>query len=257
MSRACAAIITSTCPTHDYSKFQMSRRGRGGSRTPQQSTAKHWCFTLNNPYDKDITPTSLLDAFREHVSYIVFQYEEGEETGTKHFQGYCELKKPKRRTFLSSVEPKARYSKRFGTVQEAAGYCKKDDTRLDGPWEEGTISVKASEQGKRNDLLPLYEAARAGQSLEEIASINPASYMRNHRAVQHVRQMRAFENPGIRNKLNVLLYYGAPRTGKTWKAYEDHPGLYAIPCGKDIWFDNYAGESAMLYDDFSGMCFRF
>lgn len=222
----------------------MSQRGRG---RVQASPAKHYCFTYNNPtLDSD----DIINVLKQDVTYLVFQKESG-ENATVHYQGYFELKTPKRITALRRILA-CHYEKRNGSVQQAIDYCKKDDTRVAGPWEVGTPSHVSTERGKRNDLIPLYDAARAGKTLDEIADLNPASYMRNYRAIQHIRQMKALENPGVRETLNVLVYFGAPGTGKTYKAYTDYPDLYAIPCGKDIWFDNYAGEKTMLYDDFSG-----
>lgn len=215
----------------------------------QQGACKHYCFTYNNPTQ---TPEELIELFKENVTFMIFQKEKG-QNGTVHYQGYLELKKPQRYTALNKIQ-KMHYQKRLGSVVQAVDYCKKkDDTYVDGPWEHGKSSIDTSQQGKRNDLLPLYEAARAGKTLEEIAEIAPATYMRNYRAVQHVRQMKAFQNPGLRPKLKVKLFYGAPGTGKTRLAYMMEKGLYAIPCGKDIWFDNYSGEVILLFDDFSGM----
>lgn len=50
-----------------------------------------WCFTLNNPVEEALpaiieeAATSLQDMFRPHVTYMVFQLEQG-ENGTPHFQ---------------------------------------------------------------------------------------------------------------------------------------------------------------------------
>ncbi len=76
--------------------------------------------------------------------------------------------------------------------------------------------------------------------------------MRYYKAVQHVRQIGALDKPPIRQELVVSLYIGKPGTGKTRAAYEEDGDLYALPLGKDLWFDNYAGEKTLLLDDFSG-----
>jgi len=101
-------------------------------------------------------------------------------------------------------------------------------------------------------LEALYKQARTAKTLLEVAEACPSQYIRYYKAVQHVRQIEAFDKPTRQSDLKVFLYYGPPGTGKTRLAYETAPDLYAIPLGKTLWFDNYAGEPDVLIDDFSG-----
>lgn len=53
-------------------------------RAPRASSAKDWCFTVNNPDD---TPEEFLELFAvPGVKYLVFQKEKG-DSGTPHYQG--------------------------------------------------------------------------------------------------------------------------------------------------------------------------
>ena len=41
------------------------------------------------------------------------------------------------------------------TRAKARDYCRKEDTRIDGPWEHGDFD--AGGQGKRNDILTIWD----------------------------------------------------------------------------------------------------
>ena len=181
--------------------------------------------------------------------YCVFQKEVGEE-GTPHFQGFLQFTKKKRVSAIQRVfNKKAFFARANGSPEQNRTYCTKEDTRTAGPWEFGDY-VKV---GERTDIEKLFEDARNPDlTLEEIASNNPKTYIRYFKGVEHVRRLGALDPPEIREDLKITLHYGPPGTGKTRRAYNEDPGLYCIPIGKDIWYDGYTGQSTVLIDDFAG-----
>lgn len=213
------------------------------------SQARHWCFRHANPTE---SPEELIELFQadKRVRYLVFQKEKGEENGLIHYQGYCEFSQPLRLAALKKIHNSIHWEARRGTRDQARDYCMKDETRQEGPWEFGNWNSKGS--GHRSDLESLYKAARTSKSLLEVAEAHPASYLKFYKAVQHVRQLKALDKPTRTTDLEVILVYGKPGLGKTRYAYEMAPDLYKVPIGKQLWFDNYAGEPDVLIDDFSG-----
>ena len=138
--------------------------------------SKYWCFTINNPSDTD-KPFDW-----PGTDYVVYQLEKS-ESGTLHHQGYVEFPVNKRRSAVKKIHATAHWEKRLGSQDQAIDYCKKEDTRVDGPWEQGT--PKANNQGKRTDL----EAARATAAAEGIHAAveqHPSAYAKYHAGIEKI-----------------------------------------------------------------------
>lgn len=86
---------------------------------------KHWCFTINNYNEDDVTALSSLHP--SEASYIIFGRERG-ENGTPHLQGYIEFVKRERLTSIKKIPSlsRAHLEPRRGTPEAAAEYCRKD-----------------------------------------------------------------------------------------------------------------------------------
>jgi hypothetical protein len=187
------------------------------------------------------------------MHYLVYQYEQG-ESGTHHYQGYVELKKrttfPNIKTLLGSntihLEP------RKGTAEQAADYCKKEEGRLQGPWEHGT--PKPTQQGKRNDIKVFAEAVKSGNKRKrDMLEDFPAQMARFPKFYD---MLQASEFPE-RVPPKVYLLIGPAGSGKTRAVYEatkdsrEHFWRSAVSNGV-IWFDGYDRHRDVLFDDFAG-----
>lgn len=103
--------------------------------------------------------------------------------------------------------------------------------------------------GARTDLHAVAEMVRQGKTNAEIAEDYPTQMIRYCR---HVDTFRSLWPPKREEELKVLLFTGKPGTGKTRMAYALFPQLYALPVGKDLWFNTYTGQKEVLIDDFAG-----
>ncbi len=98
------------------------------------------------------------------LKYLIFQLEETPEAGRQHlqmlacFKNQVTARTAQRRLGL----PGAHCEPLRGTHQQAADYCRKTDTRIDGPYEWGAMPI----QGKRTDLDDLREAIEHGDLSE-------------------------------------------------------------------------------------------
>lgn len=208
--------------------------------TPKQ--IRNVCFTINNP---NVTPTALEEAVRNAFSYkyLVFQLEKG-ESGTPHYQGYVEFPGPKAWARVHAVLQRGHLESRRGSAQEAAAYCKKADSRLDGPWEFGAIS----QQGARSDIGSAIDALREGGM--------PAALERCPETVARYRSGLSFVNVELhkfdrRDPPSVVLLFGPAGCGKTRFCFDAEPHLVLVS-GALKWFDGYNGEEAVVLDDFDG-----
>ena len=132
------------------------------------SKLRNYCFTLH----KETLPTL---EFPEDVRYAIWQTEKCPETGRLHYQGYLELAKPMRIVAVKNLLPQlegAHFEPRRGTRDQARDYCRKAETKIDGPWEHGDFG--AGGQGCRTDLLAVKEAIDAGASDLDIAEAHLA-----------------------------------------------------------------------------------
>lgn len=201
------------------------------------SRLRCFCFTINNPEE----PLLL----QEWMNYLVYQKERG-ENGTEHYQGYCEVAgNAKTLQWLKNHwNATAHIEARRGSQDQAIAYCKKDDTRIEGPFEYG----EKKEQGKRNDLLELGELAKSGVRKREAFETLPATYMRHHRAYAHVQTL--YKPKAVER--TVILLIGPPGVGKTRHVHDNEDEFWQTPLQKEMWFDGYDGQEVALIDDFQG-----
>lgn len=199
--------------------------------------SRRWCFTLNNPERNDFI-------FPELVRYAIWQRESG-EAGTEHLQGYIELAKPQRLSWLKNVIPRAHFEIARGTRDQARDYCRKSDTRVAGPFEYG--EWKNGGQGSRSDLNAVKELIDNGAGEQEIAESNFSTWCRNYRAFREYKRIKT----EARNwETSVTVYWGEPGTGKSRKAMEENPGAYWKPKGN--WWDGYEQQEVVVIDEFYG-----
>lgn len=139
---------------------------------------------------------------------------------------------------------------RRGSRDQARDYCRKEESRIDGPFEFGSWSEKTP--GRRTDLEGLMEGVRNGKSDLEIYEEMPESAARFYKFVERYRFLyQQRKNSGWRD-VTTVVYVGAAGTGKTRKAFEEDPGLYKLDTGSTVWFDGYTGQRTLLIDDFYG-----
>lgn len=187
------------------------------------------------------------------MKYMVYQLERAPTTGQLHWQGYVEFKNPRR---MESVKRCLQLNGvhleiRRGTPQEAAAYCKKEESRAQhpnaGPHEFGEVPAG---QGHRSDLNTVVKLVTEGKSVEEIATTVPEQYIRYHRGiealVQHYNKRQRTAKP------KVTWYWGDSGVGKTRRAYEEAGEQAYVKDPSNKWWDGYNGEPNIIIDDFKG-----
>nr|WCR62266.1 MAG: replication associated protein [ssDNA virus sp.] len=222
------------------------------------SIAKRWCFTINNPTPEDYF--FWVDGDQDHVSdvmtnfeYFIVQEEEGEQ-GTRHLQGFFILKDKKRMEWI-----KRRCSQRMhlevarGTNQQAADYCRKDDTYTGGlRWEMGSLPARA-EVKKRDERLQ--DAAEQLDILKEgykRPSEIPSMTLLQCGFIPAMKELTADVLGPWRPELKIITMVGPPATGKSYAIQKWFPGHGRCICGNNgVWFQQPLAD-VMVFEEFCG-----
>jgi hypothetical protein len=200
---------------------------------------RDWCFT-NFDHELDIETY-----IEKGAKYVIAQVEKCPTSGKLHLQGYLELnnkmnfKDVKKQIFDNGEH----FAQRKGSQKQATDYCRKLETRVEGPWEFGEIH----KQGARNDLYEATEVLKH-KGIVAVAEQLPTVFVKYNTGLQKL-QMALFKNKW--REIKVIVYWGEPGTGKTKKVYDlEGLDIYNKPAG--YWWDGYNGEKSILLDDFEG-----
>lgn len=212
------------------------------------SKARNYCFTIH-----ECPNINWEEVYQEHaqgIKYLVVQREVCPETKRQHWQGYVELKVPKTiPQWQSWVDcGKAFHCEaRKGTAQEAAKYCKKDDTRMPDtvPFEFGTIS----KQGERSDLSTVASMVIEGKTMKEIALASPATFVRYHKGLG---ALQSITREKTKRQMDIWIFTGPSGIGKTTWANWKWPGAWMATDSAPFWADGYQGEDTIIFEEFSG-----
>lgn len=188
-----------------------------------------------------------LDLARPDTRYVILCREICPHTGRAHFHCYIEFINRKTRDAAKRWlgRPDANCVPRRGTPLETSSYCKKDGEF----WEHGELPPEPA-QGKRSDLLAVTEAIKEGKTAEEIFELYPVCYLRMKRNIDAILLER--QEPQIR-EVSVYVFVRNTAIGKTHWAHKLWPGLWMHSySNENRFFNQYRGQSTILFDEFSG-----
>lgn len=212
-----------------------------------------YCFTYNNYTDE--TVGKLRAWIEENCKYGCFQKEVAPTTGTRHLQGYINLKKQARMTTIQKklvvLGIQLALINANGTPAQNRAYCSKEGG--EEFWETGNINIVG--QGVRTDLKDACGKIKNKRPLSEVASDHPEVYVKYHRGLSAL--VNILDDSPKEREMDVVVLYGDAGTGKSTKArsYAKLYGEYytlGVPSGGALWFDGYNGEDTIIIDEFKG-----
>jgi len=222
----------------------------------QMARFRNVVWTWNNP-------TGLVEFDEEKMGYLVYQEEIG-DSGTYHFQGYCEFKEQMRQAAVKELlgGRTVHVAPRFGSQDEAIEYCKREfnedgsDKRIPGT--EVIEFGVPNAQGKRVDLEAFKDAVLGGAKRRDLIGDHFGTIARYPRFYETLNQIN---RPQRSEELVVTLLIGDTGTGKT-RYVEEKFGkdadFWRSPLTNgSMWFDGYDGHSIVLLDDFAGRASHF
>lgn len=220
----------------------------------QHMQSKYWVFTENTNAQAfaDNLPNLYTNG---KVKYICGQLEIA-STGQLHFQGYVQLARSQRISYLkNNVSSTAHFEKQRGSNQQARDYCcKEDETTVANTFNEFGEFFAGGKPGNRTDIHSFRDAIISGKTQRELIESEEhletfAKYIKMHDRIRSLYPTKRKRE----DEWEVHLFYGSPGTGKTRKAVEDHPDLFEVPISNGtLWFDGYDSHEVVLFDDFMG-----
>lgn len=218
------------------------------------SRNRNWCFTLQASSEEEHVTWAApgcpcpLGKWMDDGSilYLVCQLEKPNADCNPHLQGYLQLKNPKGLGGMKKLSAAAHWEPRRGTHEQARDYCKKSESRVNGPWELGN---EKNEQGKRNDWALVSEKIAQGCTRKQVLLDQPhlAPCAKGVDALIEAH----LPDPPLQRDIKVFYLYGPTGTGKTHRAYTTFPQAFKIKGkyfeGKS--FDKYEAQKVLILDE--------
>lgn len=180
------------------------------------------------------------------IDYLVCQVEKAPKTGKIHLHAYCQFSQNMRLSALKKINARADWEPRRGTHEQARDYCKKDKSRVNGPWELGH---EKNQPGKRTDWAAVSEKIKQGCTKKQVLLDHPhlAPCVRGIDALLDAHR----PEPPLQRDIRVFFLYGATGMGKTHRAMIAFPKAFVIKGkyyeGKS--FDRYEGQDVLILDE--------
>lgn len=206
--------------------------------------ARNWCFTINNPQEKW---KNELISMTEHKDfrYVICQLERGDE-GTRHIQGYIQFNGQLRGSTIKKIHAKAHWEIAAGSLEQNEIYCSKDETSLNERFQLG--EPKAA--GRRTDIETAVKDLTNGKDIVDVVNETPHLVRYRRQLLEH--QQAVLRKGDRHGPFIVEAHWGAAESGKT-KFIMDKGDVFQPARGLNgWWWDGYAGEKRILFDDFYG-----
>lgn len=202
---------------------------------------RHWCFTLNNYTEDELSRLSTLNC-----RFITYGREVAPDTQTPHLQGFVSFRDSRTLSAVKKDVPRAHLEPKSAnsTFDQAIGYCSKTDSNpyVRGDRPQDSVAKGDNERQRWTDAL---SAAKAGRWDDVPADI----YIRNYSNLKRIKRDSA---PAATDLVELdhygLWIYGPPRTGKSHMARTQYAPVYLKDLNK--WWDDYDGEANVLIDEF-------
>lgn len=219
-------------------------------------------LTINNPVQKDMNHSKIIDNAKtlSSLDYICLCDEIGENK-TPHTHVYMHFKSPVRFSRIKNLFAVAHIEPAQGTAKDNRDYIRKEGkwkdsekehTNLKNTFEEyGTMPV--SSQGKRNDLVLLYDMIRQGKSNIEILEDVPDIGIRYFDKINKIRLELQIDTYKNNRRVNLKTNYisGDTGTGKSRYILDTYgdSNCYRVTdyCHP---FDNYSGQSVLIFEEY-------
>nr|WAE42330.1 MAG: replication associated protein [Cressdnaviricota sp.] len=210
----------------------------------ENRVVRKFVFTLNNFTEEDERRIQSNSAL---FKYLVYGRETAPNTGTRHLQGYGNLKKPSRfQAIKLIIGERAHIERAKGTDSQNQGYCTKDGDYYSHGEPVG--------QGQRTDLERVVkDINNRDYDFEKVVLENQSTYIKYHRGIRALYDVvRPVAKRDFKTQVSVIVFVGETGAGKSRTAQEiaGDGTVYYKPRGE--WWDGYEQQNTVIIDDFYG-----
>lgn len=256
MAKTIRIIIASN---FHYSAIKMTHYDFTHRKT---ESSRHWMGVVYNPMDAskhhgmggsdnfgELLNSKLEPIIGTDVKYYCYGEELCPTSGTQHLQMYFIFREKQslaalRKKFTNwlGFNCTIAFSKADNNTEECRKYCLKDNKNT---VECGDFPLG---KGKRSDLDAVIQTVKSGGNLTSVANLHPAAFIKCGQGI--ARWICQTSTPRD-FKTEVFWIHGSTGTGKSrWVMNSvDREDLY-LKSGSTKWWDNYAGQKNVLWDDF-------
>lgn len=234
---------------------------RGVRRTQWKVT--YWGEDMNSVTDDYMrNRMEQVKASGGHVTmmYGVWQVEHSPSTDRRHLQGYFEFSCTVWKNFVSSLfpTPSQCWTRPRGNEPRAnaIAYCKKEGTRIHGPYEYGQFDSTRT-QGTRSDIASLGALIKDGATLEDVLEVHPNALLRMPHGIRTAMSVARGRTIPKSRDVKVRVIFGSTGTGKSSGVIMGiQEPLYTVDStllsvgSHTIWWEGYQGENHVLWDDY-------
>lgn len=211
-------------------------------KEPISERGRRWQFTLNSV--NGVLPEMKLQLSPD-LLYFCYQIEQGEQ-GTKHYQGCIRLSTPMR---LNSVKALLGFETIHLEIarqwDKLILYCKKSETRLEGPWEAGDAAAKKTASDKKDAISAAL--MRGETTMKQIALQTPGQIVTHGTGYM---RLLTFKGSPIYKRLKVFLLLGSTGRGKSLSIRKIFPEAYILADNKNPWADGYCDQRELVIEEF-------
>jgi len=158
----------------------------------------NFCYTKHGLYDADDEEAwtegaeGWIKKWETLAKYHVFQLERCPTSQRLHYQGYIQLKRQQRFSAIKKVDKDMHFeAQKARSNEKAAEYCKKTDTFVAGPWEEGQMkrSVPPNGEGRRSraaddDFAEAFNAPTVAEGISILRQKRPRDVAMHGEAIE-------------------------------------------------------------------------
>jgi hypothetical protein len=228
----------------------------------KDSRSRNWMGVVYHPNDvthhPGMTDISFSAAFArlqthpdfvKHCKYSIHGSELCPTTQTQHLQCFFVFKNDQslanlrtKFTLWLGFNSTIAWKKADSNTEECINYCEKDGVDV------VEFGSRPKGKGARSDLIAVGESIKSGCNMAELFDAHPASFLKfapgMQKAIALVSKPRDW-------KTEVYWVHGPTGTGKSrWVMQTvDRSDLF-VKDGNSKWFDGYAGQKSVLFDDF-------